>query len=247
MTAQRHGAIRFASRGSGAWVGHLLVACIVATALGCAGAAQGAPAQASATADVGCLADAMPTSLDATQTWTPEHTACREDPVACTPRCEQGDATACYAIGVGLQQLGRGAEGEQMFARACRGGSAIGCTNYGAGLLGEAADGMDAPAVCAARIFERTCAAGERLWGCGMWGMVLANGEGVSADPARALEVLERACALTEHFACDVLGSAHRRGVFGEPSAAAAREAYARGCRGGYTQSCEALEALGAP
>lgn len=193
------------------------------------------------------MADDMPAQLHVDPRWTAENDQCRDHPETCVAQCENGDGDACYAIGVGLQDREQEAEAGSMYALACRAGSAIGCTNYGAGLLQAATDAEAPTAVCAARIFERTCTAGERVWGCGMWGMVLSVGDGVERDPALALEVLERACAQTEYFACDVLGLAHRQGRFGEPSIDAARQAYARGCRGGYQPSCESLAALGAP
>jgi TPR repeat protein len=168
----------------------------------------------------------MPADLVAgSPRWTAADQACRDDPGACVSRCDQGDGGACYALGVGLQDHGREAEAESRFEQACRAGSAIGCTNYGAGLLPDSVSEDAEEAVCAARIFERTCAAGERLWGCGMWGFVLVRGQGVQPDPAQALTVLERSCAETEYFACDVLGLAHRQGLFGPPSIDAARQA----------------------
>lgn len=45
-------------------------------------------------------------------------------------------------MGVGLQDRGQAAEGETYFERACLAGSAIGCTNFGAGLLKDATDPM---------------------------------------------------------------------------------------------------------
>lgn len=230
---------------NGGWVLIALASAVVALS-GCASVEPTVPLRTSTTS-TGCVADAMPARLQAEGRWTEQHEACRRDPDSCAAPCERGEGEACYAMGVGLQDRGQAAEGETYFERACLAGSAIGCTNFGAGLLKDATDPMAPAVVCAARLFERTCAAGERAWGCGMWGLVLSRGEGVASDPARALEVLDRACAMTEYFPCDVLGLAHRQGLFGEPSIDAARHAFARGCRGGYEPSCEALAALDAP
>lgn len=120
--------------------------------------------------------------------------ACTPDVKPCVAECRAGEANACYAAALRLQEL-KFDEGiiQALFLRACRLGEPSGCTNHAAGLRLRAA--TDEHLQCATRTFEKSCAYADP-WGCVMFGRALSAGEGTKPDLPRALEVLPKGCAL---------------------------------------------------
>ncbi|MEM7247807.1 MAG: hypothetical protein AAF533_20890 [Acidobacteriota bacterium] len=117
---------------------------------------------------------------------------CLDRPRSCIRECEQGDANACYALALALQQ--RYPEEppviQALFLRSCELGVVSGCTNHAAGKSDEHGE-------CKARTFAATCAADDP-WGCAMHGLCLHEGLGVERDVAAARRAFERSCELDQ-------------------------------------------------
>lgn len=152
---------------------------------------------------------------------------CKENYDRCTSLClEKEDAKACVSMARVLEN--RPEEGARVASRkahvlACALGRAGGCTNRGGGLRNRDVDGdpMQAPGAglnaCLFRTFEQSCGAGDS-WGCAMSGQTYQLGEGVAADPARAIRLFEKACALsnTPEFAACVFAQERLQVLRGE-------------------------------
>jgi hypothetical protein len=123
--------------------------------------------------------------------------ACAADVDACLGRCQSGEANACYAAALRLQELKAPSDySEALFLRACRLGVASGCTNRAAGMIVDVSDKSDLW-LCANRTFEAMCDRDDP-WACTMWGSSLLQGRGVRPDVARARAVLVKGCRLGE-------------------------------------------------
>jgi TPR repeat protein len=72
----------------------------------------------------------------------------------------------------------------------------------------------------------------------------LQHGEGIAADPSRALALYEKVCAAELFEACGLAGWAHESGQGVLQDGARAATLYARGCDGGDLYSCENLSRL---
>ena len=215
------------------------------TVVGCASA----PARsdtATAVPSGACAADGLGPLERAGDLGNP---ACGSGP-ACGDACAGGDAIACYVRANELQQeTGQSTAPNAMYLSACRAGLAIGCTNYAASLWA----GRDAAAaVCAKRLFERTCAADEE-WGCGMLGRMIIDAASPEADAAgappkrtpaqleqlrRGREVLERSCEKLGRFPCRALALELESGSLGPPDAATTRKLLERACATGDGDAC---------
>jgi TPR repeat protein len=122
---------------------------------------------------------------------------CEADLGVCVKRCEIGESNGCYAAALRVQQLKADSHtSEALFLRGCRLGSRSACTNRAAGILHLEPERPGGEA-CAAKTFERTCK-DEDPWGCAMLGLCLAKGVGITPDVRRSLEVLPKACRLSE-------------------------------------------------
>lgn len=116
---------------------------------------------------------------------------CR-DVAACEQACDRGSAGACVAAGIKRHaSLGGSGLALRDFARACRLGNVLGCTNYGATLLLGERDPQ--ASACAARLFSLACDHSEAN-GCAMLGWAYIRGEGVPRDREKALGALLRGC-----------------------------------------------------
>ena len=121
---------------------------------------------------------------------------------ACLARCESGDASACFSLGMDLLVRDQPQPGEVLMSRACRLGVAEACTNRAADQLRQDRQAPEAQR-CAYASFEKTCRIGD-AWGCSMLGGLLSRGEGVERDLDKARIALERACDLDPGTAaCD--------------------------------------------
>lgn len=157
-----------------------------------------------------CVADGLgPLTLTAPS-------ACKG--AACVTACDAGTAAACVEAGNhalasaaahdhdhdGDPDHATASAGDPvaLFTRACRLGNPNGCTNLGAELWIHARpETAAADAVCAARLFEASCAAGEHF-GCGMAARLLIEKSTDPADHARGRARLASTCASLGGFAC---------------------------------------------
>ncbi|HOC19505.1 MAG TPA: tetratricopeptide repeat protein [Vicinamibacterales bacterium] len=105
--------------------------------------------------------------------------------------CDGGAFDVCNALGEMYRETGPiegGAErAEELFVRACEGGSSAGCLNLGLAFA-EREDFARALA-----LYERSCSAGWAA-GCHQLGHSYEIGEGVKADPQRAIAWYGQAC-----------------------------------------------------
>jgi TPR repeat protein len=183
-----------------------------------------------------CFADRIPPP-DRAVPFAYYESSCASRTEACEESCRGGDPNACFARGRLHQVAGDAEAADLFFELACERGSMLGCTNRAAGILLAAPPTDD----CLARVFERTCAAGEP-WGCGMLGVVLVQGWGVPRDAERGRRVLTEACTATEHpYACSELANALEQGLFGTRDPRTARRYRELACRGGDQEACSVL------
>lgn len=94
-----------------------------------------------------------------------------------------------------------------------------------------------------AAAFARNCEQGDAV-GCNDLGVSYLHGEGVPADPTRAVQSFERSCRDGNPDACSNLGALNERGVGGEVNVGEAARLYERACSGGSALGCSNLGAL---
>lgn len=223
---------------------------LLVVAAGCAGSRAAAPAAGGSAAPAACIADELPRLRNDADLDPP----CGSGP-ACGEACLAGDAVACYVRGVEIEDQNRPvSESQDLYRRACRGGVAIGCTNFGASLWAHSQGANP----CARRLFQLSCAVDE-AWGCGMQGRLLIDDatpdcEGKSCTPRertptereqvqRGHEILERSCQKLGKFPCRALALELESGALGKPDKAAIRKALARACETGDDDACGHVDA----
>jgi len=200
------------------------------------GGAPAPPPLAHTTATPACLADELG-ALD--PSWA-TNSECGRAPDACLATCKRGDSNACFNAGLVLERDGRDPQARELYERACRGGHALGCTNFAA----HAWKFHLGPAACAFRVFERSCAADE-LVGCAMVGRMLVEAPEVR-DVARGKAYLERMCDEHEGAPCHYLAHYIEDGTLGERDPARARALMERACDGdGDPSACSELNSGG--
>lgn len=120
--------------------------------------------------------------------------ACANDPLKCLNKCEKNDANACYSLALLLQDY-QGIEqqySEPLFLRACKLGIISGCTNRAAAKFRLEANNSES-VKCAVNTFEKTCDKDDP-WGCTMYGLVLAHGQGREQNFELAIKALDKSC-----------------------------------------------------
>ena len=138
------------------------------------------------------------------------------------------------AFGVGLTQSRRRAA--DITDRACEAGDARPCV-----WRGNRAWKRNKRVAFA--WYQRACTAGDGV-SCGVTGRMRLNGEAVSQDTRRGLEVLERGCELHAGNACAELAFAYSNGQGSRGKARQAAPLYAKACSLGYIRGCAGLGVL---
>lgn len=169
--------------------------------------------------------------------------------------CKAGEPVACYQLGrhdrackLGVSAscreharalIGKGdvAGAEAPYGLACGVGDAAACGELGV-LRINAGD-----ATAAAKHLETGCAAKDAP-SCLYLGLLLVQGNGVKADPARAIAAWRVACDAGLHEACGQLGVALVKGVGGTADPSAGFTLVQRACDGGLAASCADLGVL---
>ena len=127
--------------------------------------------------------------------------------------CDLGSMSMCFSVGLDYVN-GEGVpkdpeKGFGLARKACSGGHGQACDYLGQGYLGLSSQFK--PPVDAAkgvRYLQRACDGGY-AYACGRLGVMYADGtNGVTADPAKAQELLKRGCAAHEKAACARLAGA---------------------------------------
>lgn len=136
-----------------------------------------------------------------------DETACAAAPAGCLAACEAGDGRACFKL-ARVYQEGKTHPSkvwERLFAAACAGGFAAGCTNRAAGMRNGGYEddpfrrvGAKRRDACLRRSFARACS-GDDVWGCAMLGQSHANGEGGPRSAGEARRAYAKACELAEN------------------------------------------------
>jgi hypothetical protein len=122
-----------------------------------------------------------------------------------------------------------------LFARACRLGSGLGCTKY-ALRLRETHDSTATS--CATRIFERTCSAREP-YGCAALGMVMVDTARDAAELEKGRQVLERTCEELDGAPCYMLAIYLQQGKFGAADEAQLGHLLSKACVGNIADACD--------
>jgi len=194
----------------------------------------------SATAETACLADQLG-ELGGPRSGIPR---CEGEPDACVATCLEGGAAGCLGAAFTLEQSAeRARESTDLFRRACAGGLAIGCTNYGAHLV-TVGETTERDRACAAKLFRRSCSAGE-AFACGMSGRLAFEHAQSDDDRVAAGEALEAACRDVGSFACRVLAKHIEDGDYGEASPELIAELLKRACETGDFNACGEPETAG--
>jgi TPR repeat protein len=157
--------------------------------------------------------------------------------------CDAGVADVCNTLGeMYEQQVVPSAAGskrsEDLFNRACSGGSTPGCLNVG--LLLSAREDFEQ----AARFYDRSCTGGLTA-GCHYLAAAIEKGEGVAKDVTRAVSLYDEACDAEYIDSCLALATLFTEGTAVEADAARVTQYYAKvlqiysdGCEAGNTRDC---------
>lgn len=90
---------------------------------------------------------------------------------------------------------------------------------------------------------EAQCSKGH-AGSCGTFGAMLALGEGVAKDAAKAVPLLDKACSADDASACGRLGALHARGEGTARDLVKARSLFDKACAAGVADACADLGAL---
>lgn len=119
----------------------------------------------------------------------------------------------------------------------CRKGDAEACNALAyfvhyLGVLGKPDAGK------AREVFQRACDEGSQKACVNLHALFRLTSFKGKDFPANARAILDKACKANNYLACENLGTAHRRGLGGDPDIQEARRYYDRACRGGYALGC---------
>nr|WP_086938949.1 sel1 repeat family protein [Thaumasiovibrio occultus] len=116
---------------------------------------------------------------------------CSSNPQSCLTLCNAGDANYCSSLANYMQdEVENAYYSEALFSKSCQLGLVSACTNRAAGLITHQGESS---LLCAVKTFELSCSQRDG-WGCTMYGLYLAQGNGVERDLDKALEVLAISC-----------------------------------------------------
>lgn len=144
------------------------------------------------------------------------------DKPECQAQCDAGNAVSCGLLGEIEANASDTAGAIPHFKKACEGGHARSCANYG--LL---AKGDDAPAS-----FEKACDGGDGI-GC----RELAR---VASDDDKGFALAQKACDGGDAEGCALLAARHADGKGTSKDRIKAGFLYKRACDGGHLPSCRA-------
>jgi hypothetical protein len=178
-----------------------------------------------------CLADQIPAL-----TSSPEHDASCQADTTCEAKCTDGVADACMIHAYAVQR--DGGDAAPLYARACKLGLAVGCTNYGAWLWLGNIPVPPANEICARRLFEASCRAREPF-GCGMVGRMMAENARTPAEQEAARRHFDATCNVYGAMSCRMYALHLERGQLGEVNRATVRALLLRACESGDPDACD--------
>ncbi|MFV8749473.1 tetratricopeptide repeat protein [Nannocystaceae bacterium ST9] len=123
-----------------------------------------------------------------------------DDAAACTTQCEAGSAESCHNLAVMIDygHAGVGKDREQakaLYAKACEGGNSASCTS-----LAYRLDWKAEPERVAG-LLQKSCDDDDAM-SCRVLGNELIRGVQFGKDSGRGEQLLGRACAMAETYAC---------------------------------------------
>ena len=144
-----------------------------------------------------------------------------------------------YLLGRAMRAGGKDAEAVELYEKACRGNSMIGCNGlavmYGGGRGIAKDDGK------AADLYRRACDGGFAP-GCTNLGILYDKGTGVPKNGGKAAEFLRRACDGGDAMGCNILGHKYRNGEGVAKDTGKATDLFRRACGGGLGAACYFLK-----
>ncbi len=164
---------------------------------------------------------------------------CATERDTCRRDCLHGDADACLNLAFATQ--GNADDNTRdlaieldYFARACKGGLALACTNWAA-TRRYAPD--PPPMSCLYRVFDKACAAGD-AFGCSMTARILIEFPRTAFDPWIGYNQLVNACDRYLGPPCRFLALYIERGEFGVPDGERIKVLLQRACDGDDEDAC---------
>ena len=132
----------------------------------------------------------------------PDNTGDRVDIAALEQACDEGDATACFKIGLvhehGIQAAQSFEKAAPYYEKACEGGDAAGCA--GLGFLYENGNGVPQDEEKTREYYRRGCEGGDADTGslgaanCFYIGWLYFKGDGVEQDEGTAAHLFQKSC-----------------------------------------------------
>jgi uncharacterized protein len=165
---------------------------------------------------------------------------CESDLNACRTACFDGNAEACFYTATKNTAAGEDDEADPMplYERACKGGLAIGCTNWAAGyLLGGYDVEHQPPLGCLYRLFAKACNAGEPF-GCSMTARMHLEWPRTAIDKWIGFNQLANACDRFDGPPCRFLAYYLERGEFGVADPSYVKLLLQRACDGDDEEAC---------
>jgi len=156
--------------------------------------------------------------------------------------CETGDAQACNALGVMVEQGNTVKKDHnralKLFKQACDKGSAVACDNLGAMLV--EGKGVPKDVHRALELFSQGCEGGDPR-GCTSLGRMYANRIGVARDDSLAIQLFTRGCNGGDARGCTFLAFMHEAGTGVVKDNRQAVKFFTQGCSGGVADACVML------
>lgn len=156
--------------------------------------------------------------------------------------CETGISRACRLLGriylKGMEGLTHDeAHAAFQFGKACDGGDALGCFEYGLALIDKNVQEDD---FRAAALFRKACDA-EIAISCTALGSMYDEGRGVPQDQTKAVTLYQKACEGGAPTGCNSLGSMYGEGRVVPRDLTKSVDLFRKACEGGYAMGCSNL------
>jgi hypothetical protein len=183
----------------------------------------------------------------------------KEGRAAYEAACDFGNPDACTNLGY-MYDTGEGAAKDyaaaiRLYRHACRGSlctgsDSLGCINLGR--VYNAGRGVPKDEREALRLFKDVCGRAPKddedrehiTRSCALAGTLLVFGDQIAHEPKEGIDLLDRACAAADSFACYNLGVVYERGDDVPADNARALALYQKSCERGDSEACSRVEKL---
>jgi hypothetical protein len=194
-------------------------------------ACSSAPSRTTAPAATPCLADEITTLK-----WQLPDSAC----VAadrCAKDCDAKVANGCFLEAQRAEQRNDSSRALAGYARACKLGMSLGCTNWGA--MTWVPSDTPTKELCAKRVFEAACRVRD-AWACGMHGRFLAVAARTDEERSTARSYFDGLCNDIGDVTCRMYGFHLESEQLGTWSPALVKALMIRACETGDVDACGA-------